>query len=273
MLSIRSLLVAAVALLLSSQALAAPRVLLLVRGASGQESRESQVAESSLTAALTKAGFEVVDKEQLAAVKDTAIAAAALRGDAQAAVQLALTSKADLILTGAVSSDYVTQRSVGAFGISISVQLYRASITLKAIVAQTGQVAHSVIGTADGSPGISNDQAREGAVIGASGSAFAQISPKLAEVAAAKGGSGVQVRLTVSGLGSFSEATALTKSVEGVKGVGAVSRRSFGNGTIELDVALSGSVDDFAGALEGLKELPLEIMSVDGPAVVAKVKR
>jgi hypothetical protein len=203
-------------------------------------------------------------------VKAQNLAAATLRGDADAAVQLALSAKADLILTGQVTSDYVTQRSVGAFGISLSVQIYRASVTLKAIVVQTGQVATSVTGTAEGAPGISSDQAVEGAVTGASGSAFAQISPKLAEVAVAQGGT--QVRLTVSGLGGFTDATSLTKAIEGIKGVTSANRRSFGNGTIELDVTLSSSVDDFAAALEALGGPKLEIVSVDGPAVVAKVK-
>ena len=117
---------------------AGPRLLLVVRDQGGTATAATGQVEAALGAKLAAAGYTLVDGAQLDQVKDQAVAASALRGDAGALAQVALSFKADLIVNVRVSSDEGSTPSVGLFGFTVSTKTYRASLSARAVAADAG---------------------------------------------------------------------------------------------------------------------------------------
>jgi len=111
-------------------------VVLLPEYIKGEEAEEGLITNEVITA-LVEEGYRVKDVSQLLAIKERDLGLAALQGDREAEAKIGLRFLANVIVTGKVESDLVAS---GPFGESYKFYTYRATATVRAVKADTGDI-------------------------------------------------------------------------------------------------------------------------------------
>jgi hypothetical protein len=111
-------------------------VVLLPEYVDGEEQGEGLVTNEIITS-LVEQGYRVKDVSQLLAIKGRDVALAALRGESEAVAQIGLRFLANVIVTGRAEAELVAS---GPFGKSYRFYTYRATATVKAVKADTGDI-------------------------------------------------------------------------------------------------------------------------------------
>lgn len=213
-----------------------------------------------------KNGFVVIDAAQLSTVKDRAMIVNALDGDVRSAIALATSFDADAIVVGDATADHALGVNLGPF----SVQTYNGVANARAIVASTGQILAAVTGKSN-SAGLSGKDGERTALTSAGESAANQLVAQLKTLSGQKVGAGL-TRITIKGLGGFTDALTIVKELQAQKGVVNVERRNFSNGVLELDLTAEFGADEVAALLENLTLTKLSVSGVNNNAITAAVK-
>lgn len=254
----------------SSLSLAAAAPLRLIVLVNDQDyewgNRSLSSASMGMTQLFLKNGFVVLDAAQLETVKDRDLILNALDGDVKAAIALATSFSADAIVIGNATAE----RSVGVNLGPFNVQGYSGVANVRAIVASTGQVLAAVSGRSN-KAGLSGSEGEREALFGAGENAGSQLIAQLKTLSGQKTGAGL-TRITIKGLGGFTDALAIVKELQAQKGVVSVERRSFSNGVLELDFTAEFGADEVAALLENLTLTKLSVTSVNNNSIDAAMK-
>ncbi len=237
----------------------APKTLLLVTKADSVWDEKAEVYESALREVLLEQGYRVLDPNQVRAVAERQLLTRLIQGDALAAVTLATNFKADALVVSKLSFSFVLQNNAGF----TTFYTYKGLADIQVISASTAQVLISKSVSQTGT-GTSQKEGILSAARKLGSAAGKEVIQKIANVRDA-----VVLRLTVTGVKSFSDAAALMRELSVQKGVVMAERKSFANGVLEAEVKYRGLVDDFAMLLESLKLVPLEVTEVSGYAIEA----
>lgn len=260
---------ALMAMVLLSCAMAAPlRVIVLMKENNTWSWNNANLASASLgmTQVFLKNGFVVIDAAQLENVKDRSMILNALDGDVRAAIALATSFEADAIIVG----NAVANRSIGVNLGPFAVQGYSGTANVRAIVASTGQVLAAVSGKGN-QAGLSGAEGERAALTAAGENAATQMVTQLKALSGQKTGAGL-TRITIKGLGGFTDALTIVKELQAQKGVMSVERRNFANGVLELDLTAEFGADEVAALLENLALTKLSVTGVNNNAITASLK-
>lgn len=240
-----------------------PKTLVLVSQGEHWWDEEAGLYEAALREELLQGGFRVLDAAQVQRVADRQLLTRLVQGDALAAITLATNFKADALVVSRVFTSRVlaTRTNVATF------YTYKATADVRLVMASTGQVVGSW-GPSQTGTGTSEREAAFAALRNLG----RQVGQELRKQNFSASGASPVVRLTVTGLKGFTDASVLLRELGAQKGVVSAERKSFANGVLEAEVVFQGSVDELAALLESLQLLPLEITEVSGFAIEARVR-
>lgn len=221
---------------------------------------------TGMTQTFLKEGFIVLDAAQLNTVKNRQLIINALEGDIQSAIALATSFNADAIVIGEATADPSLGVNLGPF----AVKAYNGVANVRVIMASTGQVVAAITGKAT-QTGLSGREGERAALVAAGSNAAQQLTGQLKAASGQKNGAAL-TRITIKGLGGFTDAIAIVKELQAAQGVTSVERRNFSGGVLELDLTAEFGADDVAGLLEGLNLTKLTVTAVNNNAIDAKVK-
>lgn len=239
-----------------------PRV--LVAATSRGSHDEASVATRLLTDHFVAREFFVLDADQLGLIEG--------RGEPLTSAELAAfarTVEADLVLAATVSSNPTdTRRTPNNVLTSV-----RATVSLQAILARTGQVVASM--TADHTAiNTYSSTARADAVRTATAELLEPFTLETVSVLndSISGAGGTQThRVTIVGVDDFMVALKLRTVLEAVRGVTSLQQRQFGDNSVVFDVQGSATTQDLAVNLASLSDLRVEVRYVDGQRVEAEL--
>lgn len=256
------------AIAFSSALAASPRVIVLMKENNNYYWNNGDMASAStgMTQVFLRNGFVVIDAAQLGEVKDRSMILNALDGDVQSAIALASSFEADAVIVG----NAVANRSIGVNLGPFAVQGYSGTANVRAIVASTGQVLAAVSGKSN-QAGLSGAEGERAALTAAGESAANQLITQLKTLSGQKTGAGL-TRITIKGLGGFTDALAVVKELQAQKGVASVERRNFSNGVLELDLTAEFGADEVAALLENLTLTKLNVTGVNNNSISATLK-
>jgi hypothetical protein len=207
-------------------------------------------AESTLTAKLMAAGFQVVDAQTVRRNIPRDKALRLLEGDEKAAALAGLQFGAQVVIIGQAIS-----KNVGGKLFGTNMQSLQATVQARAVWSDDGRVIAT--GVAESSKAHLDEV--QGGVL-----AIREASGELADTLTAAllaesykrhaGGAGQQITLLISGLVSYRHLAFVQQFLErGVQGVKAVQMRQFAQGSAELTVDYAGASNLIAAQLANQK--------------------
>lgn len=247
--------------LIKSSAVGNPRVAVMLDELVDGDVTDRLRATQALTETLLNTGFKVVDREALAQANAMAQIKAIESGDVAKINSLAKTLQAELLLVGSAQSLFNTDKGLGGLA------SYRATVSLQAVKAGTGEIVKAVSKTASGvevNREMASDKARENAA-----NLVAEIlAEDLPKALSKKSG----VSLEVRGISSLSDLAEIRKALQAVPGVQNIYTRSYEAGTAVMDIdTTSADAEDLAGALEKVRAVPLRVTEASKDHLRAQV--
>jgi len=191
--------------------------------------------------------FQVVDPATVRQNKERDAVLAAINGDAKAAVALAAATNAEVVVTGKAIAKVAEGVNLGGM------RSCQANLTARVIDADVGTVL------ATGSkhaayPHIDEVTGGTMAIEKAANALADELIAKILEKWRSKFYEANTVKLLVTGLTSFAEASSFKNSLQFVaRGVKNVFQRNVAGGTAEFDVMISGNADQLARELDQRK--------------------
>ncbi len=218
------------------------------------EGSEVQVTACSdgLSQGLLERGYKVVDRSELAAIRVAEATKDLLSGDqAKALKPIVQKLNAEVVVTGKAAASLLTAQGLGGL---IS---YRATMTAKAIKAQTGEILATV--TIQGSGlDATKEAAAQKAMAALGKNAANDLSGRIASELAKKS----SVLVTVRGLPSLSRLSEVKEAILKTAGVGDLFMRSYAEGIAEMDVKINSATSlDLANTLTKNAALHAQILS------------
>jgi hypothetical protein len=215
--------------LLKSVSLSYPRVAILVTEKSGGQERESTITSDAFSGPLLARGYKVVDRSALMAAKAYDSLMALDEGDTSLMAELAKNLKAEVLIMGEAESQELPVELGGMVS-------YRAVLTAKALLAQTGEVVSTIDSIQSGLDAVA-PAAIQKALRAVGKDAGEKLASQLAQELARR----ASIAVDVSGLGAYSALEDLTKFMIGLSGVEDVVIRSFQEGNAELEMMTPGT--------------------------------
>ena len=191
--------------------------------------------------------FQVVDPATVRQNKERDAVLAAINGDAKAAVALAASADAEVVVTGKAVAKVAEGVNLGGM------KSCQANLTARVIDADVGTVL------ATGSkhaayPHIDEVTGGTMAIEKAANALADELIAKILEKWRSKFYEANTVKLLVTGLSNFSEASSFKNSLQFVaRGVKNVFQRNVAGGTAEFDVQISGNAEQLARELDQRK--------------------
>ena len=219
-------------------------------------------AETAVIMKLTEAGFSrVVDQSQVEKIRDSDAVKAVLRGDMAVASGIGAQLGVDYIMVGEGFSEPVGRVSGGMFSCRARVDARVIRADNARIIAANGFSA----GGADITEGASAKMALN--------NAGEQMGDYMAKQLLSAGGSTASgVKLTVTGVYSFSRVSELEKALRAIKGVNGVRVNEYNSGVATIDITTSISAQALAASIGGISSPRLEVTEVSGSAMKVSVR-
>ena len=219
-----------------------PRTMVLIQEENGQN------VQSMITDYLQNKGFDLVDPAQAAALKDKddPFIQKAVDGDPVAAAKLGAENGAEYVVVGSVRKSLMGGEVVKGTGMKSG----QASLAVKVVNCSNGRIVATK--TANGAAvHIADEVAMSQAAIKA---AKTLMDKKLFEAIVKSFqdtvNNGANYDIVISGIKSYGLQKSATKILEDTEGVVSVTKRSFGDGKLELSVLFKGSVDTFCDRVD-----------------------
>lgn len=237
----------------------------------GLTSGTNPSSETELIKQLSGAGYTLVDQNQVKAIKDSAVAIKAAKGDVVAAVELAGKFGADIIIVGQGTAELAAATSGDSYGgVSVSLKSVSARVEAKAILADTAEII-----AVDGAEGKGIDAA-EGM---ASKKALAQASGKLAkffinEITKIPAALAANIQVVIGNV-DFGTVADLEEAIKNLPNVKRVTQQDFGGSTVTFEVEYGSKYTTLATDLiknESTKSFGLKVTSATKTKIVAEVK-
>ncbi len=245
-------------------ALGNPRVMVVVKEEINNKKPFLPVTEGEILKIFQKAGYMMVDPQQVEALRGRELELAKQTQDIQKLKELAKTFDADVLIYGVAQSEVYSKQKISGqtlYGV-------RSRLQLKAILTQTAQIIATEVPEVK-KVGVSpEDGATKGLKIAASKAAKSLIHKvAYALVSGTRGGvPGRVIKVKIEGL-KFKDALRIKSAISQMRGVVGVYQRNFTQGKLELDVNTEGNAEDLAVRLE---ELGLEITGLTANTIEAK---
>ncbi len=228
------------------------------------------VAETVLTSRLQEKGFEFVDRRVVhAAIRESgnsAVAEVSLSNEA--ALKLMAGGEAEVVIIGRAHARQ------GAALAGTSIRSYQATVTARAVNADTGELLASTTGhavAAHVNPEAGGAEALKKAADDASGQLIRQVTASWQKVVH---GNRV-VKLVVTGLAFSDVALLKTMLRERINRVDGIYDRSFSDGTVKLDLDVKTDSREIAGNLDNVrfKDGILKVTSVTANVIRLTITR
>ncbi|MCX6641292.1 MAG: hypothetical protein NTW14_12585 [bacterium] len=221
--------------------------------------RDSGLVETVLMQTFFEKNFNIVDREQIAQIRNKDLARQAATGDAEAVQNLGRMFKAECIIVGNASA----ARNSGGYGMAS----VRADINVKAIRVDTGELLGVVHESATKAQTTEEAATRD---------AFEQVSKKVANVVISHiirkwGGESANttpVFIQITSIDFLQAANFETWLKDNVTGVKRVNSRPFEGNVAELEVAYEGTANDLAKAIAVNKTYPMKVVSLTQNKIV-----
>ena len=219
-----------------------PRTMVLIQEENGQN------AESTIVDFLQGKGFDLVDPAQAAALmaKDDPFIRKAIDGDPVAAAKLGAENGAEYVVVGSVRKSLLANEVINGSGMKSG----QASLTVKVVNCSNGRIVATKSATG-AAVHVADDIAQSQA---AAKAATTLMDKKLFEAIVKSFqdtvNNGANYEIVISGVKSYGLQKSATKILEDTEGVVSVTKRTFGNGKLELSVLFKGSVDTFCDRVD-----------------------
>jgi hypothetical protein len=225
-------------------------------------------AESTIIEEFRLKGFQFVDQATVKQniQKDAALAAAA--GDAQAAVALAQSYGAEVIVTGKAVANATTTTVYGT-----SIRSQQATLNIKAIRADNGSII-AVSSVQDKTTHIDDMTGGAKAIQQGAKKLSADLINKILDQWSKELTSSSKITLLILGIQSFAQLDNFKSSLKYyVRGIESVNQKSYGGGVAELDIETKGTADQLARELQlkDLEKFKVEVTGVSPNKVTIKL--
>jgi hypothetical protein len=229
-----------------------PRVMVMINEQNiGESPDQYHYFEINMTASETafmnrfmEKNFQVVDPSTVRQNKERDAVLAAINGDSKAAMSLAATTDAEVIVTGKAFAKVATGINLGGM------KSCQANITARVIDADVGTVLAT--GSKNAAyPHIDEVTGGTKAIEKAATQLADELIAKILEKWRSKFYDVNTVKMMVTGLNSFTEASQFKNALQYVaRGVKNVFQRNVAGGTAEFDVQITGTADQMARELD-----------------------
>ena len=234
-----------------------PRIAVIVPETHITKPTPDPAGETAIIRKLLEAGFSrIVDKNQVDAIRQSDVGKALLNGDVSAAVNIGVQFGIDYILVGEAFSELAQSPGGGLFSC-------RARLEARLIKTDTAQIV-AAHGFHEGGADLTELTASKKSLNNA-GEKMGDYMVEQLTNAAGKEESGV--KLTITGISSFSKVSEIQKALRGLKGVKNVYMREYSGGvaTIDLDVTVSPQV--LAERMSEISVPRMEVTEISGSAM------
>jgi hypothetical protein len=243
-----------------------PRIMVLIEEENGQS------AESTVVDYLQGKGFELIDPAQAAALmaKDDPFIRKAIDGDPVAAARLGAENGAEYVVVGSVRKSLMENEVINGSGMKSG----QAGLTVKVVNCSSGRIVATKSATG-AAVHVAEDIAQAQA---AAKAATALMDEKLFEAIVTSFqdtiNNGANFDVVISGIKSYSLQKIATRILEDTEGVVSVTKRTFGDGRLELSVLFKGSVDTLCDRIDSkaVDEAKLLVTNVAGNRVALNLQ-
>ena len=218
--------------------------------------------ETAILKKFLEAGFtRMVDQNQIEKIRNSNVVKELIRGDTQAAIGLGLQLGVDIIIVGEAFSELVGRVQGNMFSCRARVEVRAIRTDNAQIIAATGEHAGGVDLTEFTASKMSLNNAGELA------------GRYMVEQILKQGERTVNsVKLTVTGIPSFSRVNDLVKALRGLNGVETVRIDEYTAGVATLDLTVSVSVQTLAAMMSDLSSPRMEIVEISGSAMRISIR-
>jgi len=218
--------------------------------------------ETAIIRKLLEAGFtRVVDQVQVEKIRDSDVVKQLVSGDSEAAIDIGLQLGVDIIIIGEAFSELAGRLPGGLISC-------RARVETRAVMTDNGRIL-----TASGFHAGGVDLTEATAAKTSLNNAGEMTGDYIVEQFLKHGGGGASgVKLTVSGISSYSRLTELEKALRGLKGVENVRINEYVGGVATLDLDVAVPVKTLATMISGISVPRLEVTEISGSAIKASMR-
>ncbi len=242
-----------------------PRLMVVFGEKVDGDVRDDSIVASEVEKQLLKNDFPLVDKGQFSEIQKREMQEASFGSDMSRIVALGKQFGAELIVAGSVIADFGGTENL--YGVPVA--MYGASVRIKAVRTDNAALLFS-----DNVDARKGSRTRNTAATEALRQAGAEAAKKVQDGILAKWAREVaetqSVNLEVNGM-TFSGRSKFVATLKKLKVVGGVQPRTLSNGVATFTVDIKCSGDDFAQALDELKEPRLEVIDVTANAIRCKL--
>ena len=229
-----------------------PRVAVLLEESLEGIGGDSRACSDAIAQGLLERGYKVVDRSELASIRVAEATQALLRGETEKALQpIVQKLNAEVVITGKATGSVLATEGLGGL---IS---YRATLSAKALKAQTGDILATVSVQGSGLDGT-KDAAAQKAMAQLGKNASNDLAGRIASELARRS----TVLVTVRGLSNLNRLGEVKDLISKTSGVGDIYMRSFGGNAAEIEVKInSATSSDIANSLTKSATLGAQILS------------
>lgn len=249
--------------ILQSPTVGNPRVAILLEETIGETETQSTSCSDALAQGLLERGYKVVDRSELAAIRVAEATKDLLAGNMDKALKpIVQKLNAEVVITGKATAGLLTDQGLGGL---IS---YRATITAKALKAQTADILATVSAQASGLDAV-KEAAAQKALVQLGKNAANELAGKVASELARKS----SVVVTVRKVANINRLSEVKDVLSKTPGVGDLYMRSFYEGTAEIEVKInSATSNELATALTNNTSLGAQVISQTQDSLEVEVK-
>lgn len=242
-----------------------PRLMVVIGEKVDHDVREDSIVASEVEKQLLKNDFPLVDKSQFSEIQKRQMSEASFGSDMSRIVAIGKQFGADLVIAGSAIAEHGGNEEL--YG--VPVVMYGATVRIKAVRTDNAAMLFS-----DNIDARKGSRTRNTAATEALRQAGAEAAKKVQDGILGKWGREVaesqSVNLEVNGM-TFSARGKFVATLKKLKMVGGVQPRTLSNGTATFTVDIKGSGDDFAQALDEIRDPKLEVVDVTANAIRCKI--
>jgi hypothetical protein len=242
-----------------------PRLMVVIGEKVDGDIRDDSIVASEIEKQLLKNDFPLVDKAQLSEIQKREVSEASFGSDMSRIIAIGKLFGAELVITGSAVAEYGSKEDL--YG--VPVVMYGATVRVKAV--RTDNAATLFSDNVDARKGSRTRNTAATESLRQAGSQMAkQVQDGILGKWAREAGQTQSVNLEINGL-TFSGRTRFVAALKKLKMVAGVQPRSLSNGVATFTVDIKGLGDDFAQALDEIRQPKLEVIDVTANAIRCKI--
>ncbi len=243
-----------------------PRMMVLIQEDDGQYS------ESAIVDYLQSKKFDLIDPTQIAVLmeKDDPFVRKAMKGDPIAAARLGAENGAEYIVVGKVRKSLFDNTLLNNSGMKSG----QASITVKVINCSNGRIITTKSATGAAVHVTEETAMGKAAALAATNLMDKQLFEAIVSSFQDTVNNGANFEVTIVGIKNYRKQKQTTKLLQQTPGVVSVTKRSFGDGKLELTVLFKGSVETFCDTVDStvIANDILTVTDIKGNRIVLNVQ-